>query len=72
MPCRVGGNTALVLRRKCQSLGTLVDAVDVSKRKDAHEALELASMLRAAIRGKRSQIPIGGGCGNRTPSAAIR
>jgi len=28
MPCRVGGNTALVLRRKCQSLGTLVDAVD--------------------------------------------
>ena len=66
MPCRVGGNTALVLRRKCQSLGTLVDAVDVSKRKDAHEALELASMLRAAIRGKRSQMPIGGGCGNRT------
>jgi len=54
------------LRRKCQSLGILVDAVDVSKRKDAHEALELASMLRAAIRGKRSQMPIGGGCGNRT------
>ena len=52
--------------------GPLSTLSTVSKRKDADEALELASMLRGAIRGKRSQIPIGGGCGNRKHRISCR